>query len=92
MFLARGGTRKRVRDDPYTDSTKLWDWFKKVLKGEPNRKPMTIIMFDPQGKRKRTWNFNRAFPVKWTGPALKANGNEIAIETMEFAHEGLLGI
>ena len=76
----------------FTDSTKLWDWFTKVLKGEPDRKPLTVIMFDPQGKRKRTWNFNRAFPVKWQGPALKSSGNEIAIETVEFAHEGLLGI
>jgi phage tail-like protein len=76
----------------FTDSTKLWDWFTKVLKGTPDRKPLTIIMFDTQGKRKRTWNFNRAFPVKWQGPALKSSGNEIAIETVEFAHEGLLGI
>jgi len=76
----------------FTDSTKLWDWFTKVLKGTPERKPLTIIMFDTQGKRKRTWNFNRAFPVKWQGPALKSSGNEIAIETVEFAHEGLLGI
>ena len=76
----------------FTDSTKLWTWFTKVLKGTPERKPLTIIMFDSQGKRKRTWNFNRAFPVKWQGPALKSSGNEIAIETVEFAHEGLLEI
>jgi phage tail-like protein len=76
----------------FTDSTKLWAWFTKVLKGTPERKPLTIIMFDSQGKRKRTWNFNRAFPVKWQGPSLKSNGNEIAIETVEFAHEGLLEI
>ena len=76
----------------FTDSTKLWDWFAKVLKGQPNRKPMSIILMDPQGKRKRTWNFDRCFPVKWQGPALKTSGNEMAIETVEFAHEGLLGL
>ena len=73
----------------FTMSEKLWNSFKKTLRGEPERKTLTVIMFDTKGERKRDWTFDRAFPVKWTGPALKANGNEIAIETVEFAHEGL---
>ena len=73
----------------FTTSEKLWNSFKKTLRGEPERKTLTVIMFDTKGDRKRDWTFNRAFPVKWTGPSLKANGNEIAIETVEFAHEGL---
>ena len=76
----------------FTMSEKLWNSFKKTLQGEPERKTLTVIMFDTKGNRKRDWTFNRAFPVKWQGPALKANGNEIAIETVEFAHEGLLRI
>ena len=73
----------------FTTSEKLWNSFKKTLRGEPERKTLTVIMFDTKGERKRDWTFDRAFPVKWTGPSLKANGNEIAIETVEFAHEGL---
>src|SRR5215213_2919789 len=69
----------------FTMSEKLWNSFKKTLRGEPERKTLTVIMFDTKGNRKRDWTFDRAFPVKWTGPALKANGNEIAIETVEFA-------
>ena len=76
----------------FTMSEKLWNSFKKTLQGEPERKTLTVIMFDTKGNRKRDWTFNRAFPVMWTGPALKANGNEIAIETVEFAHEGLLRV
>jgi len=30
-----------------------------------------------------------AFPVKVEGPGLKASGNEVAIESIEIAHEGL---
>jgi phage tail-like protein len=36
-----------------------------------------------------TWKVIRAFPVKLEGPALKATGNEVAIESLEIAHEGL---
>ena len=35
------------------------------------------------------WNFKRGFPVKWTGPAMNASQNNVAIETLEIAHEGL---
>jgi len=27
--------------------------------------------------------------VKWTGPDLKATASEVAVETLELAHEGL---
>jgi phage tail-like protein len=36
-----------------------------------------------------TWKANNCFPVKMEGPGLKATGNEVAIETLELAHEGL---
>ena len=35
------------------------------------------------------WKVMRAFPVKVEGPGLKASGNEVAIESIELAHEGL---
>lgn len=49
-----------------------------------------IIFRDEAGDDVKRWNLVRAFPVKWTGPDLKANGGEIAIETLEIAHEGIL--
>jgi len=36
-----------------------------------------------------TWVAKNAFPVKYSGPVLNATGNEVAIETLELAHEGL---
>jgi phage tail-like protein len=36
-----------------------------------------------------SWTFTGAFPVKWSGPALKAGDNSISIETLELAHSGL---
>lgn len=48
-----------------------------------------IIFLDEQGFEIMRWNLIRAFPVKWTGPDLKANASEIAIESLEIAHEGI---
>ena len=35
------------------------------------------------------WKAHNVFPVKVEGPGLKATGNEVAIESIELAHEGL---
>ena len=32
---------------------------------------------------------SRAWPAKWDGPDLNAEGNDVAIETLEMAHEGV---
>jgi phage tail-like protein len=76
----------------FTESPDLWLWFMRVLKGTFERRPLTVILMDLEGGRARTWNFSRAFPVKWVGPELKASQNAVAIETVEFAHEGIVGI
>jgi phage tail-like protein len=41
------------------------------------------------GEEERRWNFEQAYPVKWTGPDLRATANEVAFESLEFAHKGL---
>jgi hypothetical protein len=35
------------------------------------------------------WDFKKAFPVKWTGPELRAASGEVAFESIELAHRGL---
>ena len=35
------------------------------------------------------WNFQSAWPAKWTGPNFSSEGNDIAIESIELAHEGV---
>ena len=37
----------------------------------------------------RVYEFVNAWPVSWEGPSLNSNGSEIAIETLELAHDGL---
>lgn len=72
-----------------TDDTELWDWRKKAITGKVERKNGSIVLLDETGEEKLRWNFREAWPTKWTGPTFNATGNEVAIETLEIAHEGL---
>lgn len=49
----------------------------------------TIIQFGPGGKRAHSWQFKKAWVRKWEGPDFDASKNEISIESIEIAHEGL---
>jgi phage tail-like protein len=67
----------------------LWNWIKSVMDGQVQRANGTITLLDESGQPVMTWKFRRAWPCKWTGPALNAAANEIAIESLELCHEGL---
>ncbi len=54
-----------------------------------SRGPMEIYLLDEAGKTTMQWTLTNAFIVKITGTDLKSEGNEVAIETLEIAHEGL---
>ena len=72
-----------------TDDHEIWDWRKKAMTGKIERKNGSIVLLDDAGAEKMRWNFREAWPTKWTGPSFNATGNEVAIETLEIAHEGL---
>jgi phage tail-like protein len=36
-----------------------------------------------------TWTLNNAWVTKISSPTMKSDGNEVAIESIEVAHEGL---
>jgi phage tail-like protein len=48
-----------------------------------------IVIRANSGEELRRYNFVSAFPVAWEGPSLNAGGSELAIETLEIAHEGI---
>lgn len=75
-----------------TDDAELWDWRKKAMdKGNDKelRKNISIVLADDTGEEKVRWNLSNAWPTKWTGPSFNATGNEVSIETLEIAHEGV---
>ena len=53
------------------------------------RRNGSIVLLDLDGTEKVRWNFVRAWPAKWEGPDLDAAGTNVAIETLEIAHEGI---
>jgi phage tail-like protein len=71
-----------------TDKTELWSWYCNVVQGKIERKNMSIVLLDRSGNEKRRWNLQRAYPVKWAGPDLRALSNDVAVETVELAHDG----
>jgi len=72
-----------------TGDLTLWQWVKTVLDGQVPRADGTITLLNDNREAVMVWRFRRGWPCKLTGPALKAKGNEIAIETLEVCHEGL---
>ena len=74
-----------------TDSLDLYNWRKSVEEGKVNeaRRNVTVVMLDEEGNSAARWEFSQAWPTKYDAPDLNATGNEIAIESLEIAHEGM---
>lgn len=73
-----------------TGSTDMWEWLMTAVKGEVKRKNISIILRDNDGKKELTrWNLDNAWPCSWKGAPLDAMENEVAIETLCLAHEGI---
>ena len=66
-----------------------WDWLYDFGEGKVKRKDGLIVLMDEKHIPHNVWTFKRGLPVKFQGPSLKAMGNEVAIESLEIAHEGL---
>jgi phage tail-like protein len=67
----------------------LWEWRKSVIEGRTRRLSGTITLLDESRKPALVWRFFEAWPNKWAGPAMNAKNNDVAIEEMELAIEGL---
>lgn len=72
-----------------TDNRELYDLHVKCLEGVIERKSGSIILMNRADQEVTRWNFVQAWPAKWVGPSLTAEGNDVAIETLELAHEGI---
>ena len=77
-----------------TSSMDIWDWRKQVEDGdvESARRDGSIIMFDQQLSEVARWNFERAWPLKVTGPSPKTDSNEIGIEELVITHEYIVRV
>lgn len=67
----------------------LFEWFNSIQAGSVARRDVTVSLLNEERTPVMTWKISSAWPVKIEGPGLKATGNEIAIESVEFACESI---
>lgn len=68
------------------------DFFKWISENQNNntkRQTVTITLLDDSHKPKVTWTLDKAWVVKVSHPDMNAANSDVAIETLELAHEGL---
>jgi phage tail-like protein len=73
-----------------TASTELWAWRQQITEGNVVRRNGSIVVFDLANRTEvARWNFVAAWPKEWQGPAFNAKGNDVAIDSLVLAHEGV---
>lgn len=74
-----------------TNNMDFWTWRKQVEDGDVAgaRKDGTIYMYDQEGTVVGQWNFTKAWPSKISGPSIKSDANDIALEELTIVHEGI---
>jgi phage tail-like protein len=75
-----------------TQDFSLWNWFNSALTGSVVRAAVVITLRDQADNPVWVWKLQNAWPCRWSGPALVANSSEVAIESVEICHEGLVSL
>jgi phage tail-like protein len=67
----------------------FYAWFNTVNLNTIERRNLTISLLNENHEPVITWKVKNAWPSKVTPTDLKADGNDVAIESLELVHEGL---
>ena len=69
----------------------LWNWRKQIEQGKiaEARKNGSIVLYDQADKEIARWNFKDGWPSKLSGPSVKADSSDVAIEELTITHEGM---
>jgi len=73
----------------FVKDNNFFAWYSSIKMNTIARITVIIKLLDESGKPTMTWTLTNAWPTKVTGTDLKSDGNEVAIESIEIAHEGL---
>jgi phage tail-like protein len=74
----------------FKGDNQFWDWLNTVQLNTIERRDLTIKLLNENHEPVVTWQIKQSWPVKIQSTDLKADGNEVAIETLELAHEGMM--
>jgi phage tail-like protein len=76
-----------------TRSTELYEWRRRIVGGEDDRRDITIHQLEsPDGAIANSWRLVDAWPCRWSGPSFNALSGELAIEELELAFADLIWI
>jgi phage tail-like protein len=79
-----------MRKGVFKSDNAIFDWFAEINMNTIKRKSVTISLLDEEHNPTMVWKVQNAFPIKVSSTDLKAEGNEVAVETLELAFEGLI--
>jgi phage tail-like protein len=77
-----------------TNSMTLWNWFAQVEAGKwgEQLRDGSLVIYDQAGQEQARFNFQKAWPVRYTAADVGAQSNEIEIEELEMAVETFIRI
>lgn len=73
----------------FAKDNNFFKWYDAIKMNTINRETVTIQLLDESGEPTMTWTLLNAWPTKISSPDLISDANEVAIETLELAHEGI---
>lgn len=68
----------------------FYAWWNTVALNTIERRNVTISLLNESHEPVVVWKVKNAWPIKVQSTDLKADGNEVAIESIELVHEGLV--
>ena len=74
----------------FVNDNASWNWHAEIKMNTIKRRTVLIKLLDETGKVTMQWTLNNAWPTKITSTDLKSDGNEVAVDTIEIAHEQLV--
>jgi phage tail-like protein len=72
-----------------TTSRDLFEWHKQITAGQTARKNVAIVVLDETGADLARYAVSNAWPAKYDPGDLNAKGNDVFIEALELANEGV---
>ena len=73
----------------FKSDNEYFEWWNSVKLNTIMRRDLTISLLNENHEPVVVWKVRNAWPTKVQSTDLKADGNEVAIESMEIVHEGL---
>lgn len=73
----------------FATDNEYYTWWNTVKLNTIERRDITISLLNEEHEPVISWKVKNAWPTKVQSTDLKADGNEVAIESMEIVHEGL---